>query len=633
MKNLDKTSIIGIITCIGIMILLFMRMQQKNYEQQQALAQQQAEAQAAAAAASPSPLVVSAPESETPKPQTAAPAVSADVKPVDTLLPAGQAAWEKSGRQTVTLKDRDQVVYTIDPAVGVVSAEILKYRRQPVKDAPEGNVVLGNYDYPFLALGSAKERLTWQALQDENIQVSDEAVSATRVSADGRLSVTQTWSLVKDRDYEIDYKLTFKNLSGADITLEGLMIDVGGLSPMMAGPGEIGYGGVAYMIPPASENHCESLTSGDLESNSQVYACLADPNATAKQRDDALKKLKTAQDLAWVSIHTRYFMQGIRVPANQKRFASFQAHKGDSMPGVEENAHNMRFRARVALAPVTVKANGEETLSYSGLVGPMDLNMLSHKGIGLEGMLGVDRFFFGAAAWMGSLSKLFLNAMVWLSGFIPGKWALGFALILLTVIVKLVLWPLSLKGSRSMKKMQELQPQIKELREKYKSDPQEMMRRQQELFKQNNVSQLGGCLPMLIQIPIFFALFNTFRGTIELRQASFLWAADLSLPDTIFSIPLPVIGELACNPMSLIMVATMIWQQATMPTGDPSQKRMMFIMSIMFAFFLYTQPSGLTLYMTVNQLLSMLQFWMIRRLDESDQGKQTPEAKPAPSRA
>lgn len=162
-----------------------------------------------------------------------------------------------------------------------------------------------------------------------------------------------------------------------------------------------------------------------------------------------------------------------------------------------------------------------------------------------------------------------------------------------------------------MMRMQELQPQIKELREKYKNDPQELYRRQRELFKANNVSQMGGCLPLLIQIPIFFALFNTFRGSIELRQACFLWASDLSLPDTVFRI-----ASIPVNPFSLIMAGTMIWQQLMTPSGEPSQKKMMLFMSIIFTYFLYSQPSGLTLYMTVNQLVSMLQSYIGKRLNK-----------------
>lgn len=627
MKNLDKTSIIGIITCIGIMILLFMRMQQRNYENQQRLQQ---EAEALAQAAPSAPLVVSADQPASPA--TPAPAADVDAAkpapqaaeqaPADPDLPVASAARAKSARQTVTLTRNGEAVFTIDPAVGVVATEMLAYRRQPVKGVPDGNVVLGHYDYPFLALGNAAGRPAWRPLQDSDVTVSDTAVAATRLSADGRVAMTQTWTLPEQGSYELLYTVSFRNLSDHDITLEPMMLDVGALSPMMAGPGELGYGGVAFMQPPASDNHCDTITGGQLDDNAKALAVIADPNATPRQREEARESLKGARDIVWASVHTRYFMQGVRSNDARQLFPSLEASSCPSMPEVEENDRNRRFRARVELPQLTLRAHSDQTLEFTGFAGPMDLNMLAAKGIGLEGMLGVDRFFFGSAAWMGSLSKAFLNAMLWMSRFIPGPWALGFALILLTVIVKLVLWPLSIKSSRSMKRMQEIQPQLKALREKYKSDPQEMYRRQQQLFKENNVSQLGGCLPMLIQIPIFFALFNTFRGTIELRQASFLWASDLSLPDSIFTIPIPAFGELGFNPMALIMVATMLWQQAITPSGDPSQKRMMMFMSIAFTYFLYTQPSGLTLYMTVNQLLSMLQFWVIRRLDAK--GGQTP---------
>jgi len=144
-----------------------------------------------------------------------------------------------------------------------------------------------------------------------------------------------------------------------------------------------------------------------------------------------------------------------------------------------------------------------------------------------------------------------------------------------------------------------------------------MYAKQQELFKANNVSQMGGCLPMLLQIPVFFALFNTFRNAIELRHAGFLWAMDLSMPDDLFF----TLFGLPIRPFALLMGASMYWQQKLTPSPDPNQARMMNIMSLVFIFMFYSLPSALTLYMTVNQLLSIAQMLITRKFEKPDQNQ------------
>lgn len=618
-KNLDKVSIIGIITCLVAMVLLFMRMSDRSaqlrmqQEQQRALMETDAKAVAGASSVVPASSVAPVASPKAPVANASAPASAPVVSSAaDASLPVGASAWKKSSGKVVELVRENEAIYRIDPLVGVVAVEMMNYERQPVGKEDPGKVVLGHYDYPFLTLTSWEGPLNWQPVADGGVVV-DEAgkrVSVTRLTADGKVRVRETWSLAADARYEVTYGVTFENVSSEAVDISGLALEIGALSPMMAGPGELGYGGVSYMLPPVTENHSILIAEGDLRDAERARAVIADPNSTSLQREDARGDLQIVKDVAWACVNTRYFMQGVRSSDPKFTFASLEAFSCENMPEVEASEKNKRFRGRLELPKMILAAGATESLEFTGIVGPMNLNMLREKQIGLEGILGIDRFFWGSPGWMGSLSRFFVNALVWLSKLFPGDWALGFALILLTVIVKCVLWPLSYRSSKSMKKMQELQPQLKELREKYKSDPQEMYRRQQELFKENKVSQFGGCLPMLVQIPIFFALFNTFRGSIELRQASFLWASDLSLPDTIADL-----GFIGLNPMALIMVATMLWQQAITPSGDPQQKRMMMMMSVAFTYFLYTQPSGLTLYMTVNQLLSMLQFYLLKKMD------------------
>jgi YidC/Oxa1 family membrane protein insertase len=170
---------------------------------------------------------------------------------------------------------------------------------------------------------------------------------------------------------------------------------------------------------------------------------------------------------------------------------------------------------------------------------------------------------------------------------------------------------------RSMKKMQALAPQVKELKEKYGSDPQKFTQKQMELWKKNKVSPMSGCLPMMIQMPVFLGFFTMIRSAIELRGAHFLWVTDLTKPDTIFIIPgltfLPFFSTpqgLPFNVLPLIMVGVLIWQahvQPPSPGMDPSQQKMMRYMPLIFLLFLYNYSAGMALYMTVSTSMGILQ--------------------------
>jgi len=169
-----------------------------------------------------------------------------------------------------------------------------------------------------------------------------------------------------------------------------------------------------------------------------------------------------------------------------------------------------------------------------------------------------------------------------------------------------------------MKRLQALQPQMKAIQEKYKDDPARMNRKMMEFMRENKVSPLGGCLPMLLQMPVFIGFFYMIRSAIELRGAAFLWVADLSRPDTLFMIPglgfIPFIGVpgvgLPFNLLPLIMGATMFWQARLTPPSpgmDPMQAKLMRYMPLMFMVFLYNFSAGLTLYWTVQNLLTIAQ--------------------------
>ena len=177
--------------------------------------------------------------------------------------------------------------------------------------------------------------------------------------------------------------------------------------------------------------------------------------------------------------------------------------------------------------------------------------------------------------------------------------------------------------------MQSVQPKFKELREKYKDNPQLLNQKMAELYRAEGVNPFAGCLPVLLQIPIFFALYAMLDNAIDLRHVSFLWCKNLAAADTIFSIPLGFelpflkISAIPVNPLVLAMTVLMVIQQRMTPMSmDPAQKKMMAFMPVIMLLFLFDLPSGLTLYWTVSNLFSILQLWLQKRRGQNSAAAQ-----------
>src|SRR5262245_39953199 len=226
--------------------------------------------------------------------------------------------------------------------------------------------------------------------------------------------------------------------------------------------------------------------------------------------------------------------------------------------------------------------------------------------------------------WSGFVSKALLLGMNWLHGTL--RFSYGWAIVAITVLIKLLFWPLTAHSTRSMKRMQALQPQLNAIREKYKDDPMKSQRKMMELWKEHKVSPMSGCLPMVLQIPVFFGFLRMIQSATELRDARWLWVADLSQPDTLFTIPglgfLPFVGipgvGLPFNLLPLIMGATMLWQARLTPPSpgmDPTQQAIMRYLPLIFLVGLYKFSAGLTLYWTVQNLLTIAQTKLTRTIE------------------
>ncbi len=262
--------------------------------------------------------------------------------------------------------------------------------------------------------------------------------------------------------------------------------------------------------------------------------------------------------------------------------------------------------AVMTLDPVSVDPGEVVSRKLSYYVGPKEYSRIEPLGNRI-----VEIMEFGQLRSICWLLLVCLKGIYWV---LPNY---GLAIILLTVLIRLIFWPVTHKSTESMRKMQEIQPKIAILREKYKDKPQKIQEETMKLYKEHKVNPIGGCLPMLIQIPVFIALFNVLRSAVELRYAGFLWIPDLSEPEGLFADVLPI----ALNILPIIMTATSVWQTYLTPSGgDPAQQKMMLLMPIMMLFIFYTMPAALVLYWTANTVLMIVQLlWQKRTKKLADE--------------
>jgi len=297
--------------------------------------------------------------------------------------------------------------------------------------------------------------------------------------------------------------------------------------------------------------------------------------------------------IAWISYQEDYFMTAF-VPEAESQ-SNFLGRTLAS--GVLEQIWS------TALPPISP---GNQLSTHSTLyMGPRDLDIL--KIIGKKLDLAID---FG---WTDIIAKPLLYLLRFFNQYMGNY---GIAIILLTILIKILFWPLTHKSYKSMKEMQKIQPLMAKIREKYKDNREMMNKEMMSLYKTYKVNPMGGCLPMVIQIPVFFALFRILGNSIELRHAPFLlWINDLSAPDRLFHLPfaIPLMTPPSGIPvLTLLMGASMFIQQKMTPTpGDPTQAKIMLLMPVIFTFMFINFPSGLVLYWLVNNVLSIGQQYRI----------------------
>jgi YidC/Oxa1 family membrane protein insertase len=330
-----------------------------------------------------------------------------------------------------------------------------------------------------------------------------------------------------------------------------------------------------------------------------IEVVLRDAGGTVQHRYDLCTSEPLATDGAWIGVGSTWYLAAL-LP----KTPGFRMVASGEPKGCEGKGPDPVGRLTIAVQATPTIAPGQAWEGHVVMyVGPKEYDRL--KAHGLEGSLDfggfpVPRAYGGLPMeWIGVPILLLMN---WVYKYVGNY---GIAIILLTVISKVLFYPLTVKSMRSMKAMQALQPQMNALRSKHKKDPQELQRATMELYRKHKVNPLGGCLPMLAQIPVFYALYLALSVSVELQNAAFLcfgrlfgvdlWICDLASQDPTYVLP-------------ILMGVTMFIQQKMTPVmGDPRQAKMMLFMPVVFTFMFLSLPSGLVLYWTVSNVLQIAQ--------------------------
>jgi YidC/Oxa1 family membrane protein insertase len=314
--------------------------------------------------------------------------------------------------------------------------------------------------------------------------------------------------------------------------------------------------------------------------------------------------LAGSNNVVWVAAHNQFFAlmampkePGAQIVARLVNLPPFP--NVEPMPGTPAP---QGIQTALVYPTATLAAHQAVERQIVLFVGPKEYRLLARIGEEFQNQADLVMNF---GKYLGFFAKALLLAMNWVHD--VTRLGYGWTIVLITVIIKVLFWPLTAASTRSMKRMQVLAPEMKALKEKYKDDMQKFTKKQWELYRKHKVSPMSGCLPMAIQMPVFIGFFTMIRSAIELRGARFLWIADLSKPDTLFMIPGT---NFPFNLLPLLMGGSMLWQSHLTPPSpgmDPAQAKIMRYMPLMFLVFLYNYSSGLALYWTVNNVLTVVQ--------------------------
>lgn len=514
------------------------------------------------------------------------------------------AAWPR-GERVVLSNAWSRVA--VDAHGGVVRwVELPGYRTAVVEDSPPMH--LDFEETPSLALSGMPGLEATGAFTLVESSVSSMVVRAT---GEAGLQFERTITLLDS--YQLAIRDRFLNSGDAELVLPPQRWSLG---EMRMNAGESTMAGIVYLglDTLAAEGGSRPVHWGKklagffgVGGGGFLGGC-SRPNLTGVP-------IRTSSELTeatdWVAVKNKYFVQILapEVPADRCTLHVERDAAADALV-VESVAADLHY----GFVRLPAGESLERAARY--YVGPKKYDVLKTLG-----KYQHDIMQFGWWDWFRWLCSALLWALNGFYALIPNY---GVAVILVTVVVRLFFWPITQKATASMKKMQKMQPLVAEIRERNKGgDPQKLNQEIMALYRQHHVNPMSGCLPMVVQIPVFIALFVVLRSAIELRFAGFLWINDLSEPERLLAGVLPI----PLNILPLLMTATTVLQQKLTPSSaDPQQQKIMMLMPVMFLFLFYNMASGLVLYWTVSQGLAIVQMLMMNKGDAPGEPKVSVQA-------
>ena len=612
---MDRKGIIGLLICGLLFAAHIYYSTEVNQHKLVEARKAKAEADAKAAAAAPEETPETEPTEGTPS----------DPLVGDTTTPAAESSVAQGAdipEEEIRL-ETDKIVFVLtNKGGGVKYAEFKDENAVLLRDAKEkgataesaGKVRLNRFGK--IAVGEMVDGGV-----DNSLGLTYEIVNQTdssvlfRATTKSGLVVAKQWSLSNGNreadQYLLDFEVALKNSSpDSSIALNNYGLHAGSAGPLFKGEDSRGTGFFSYdgglkfkgvtwfgnkgFINKTQRETFEEREDGILYAgvSNQFFATLI-----SKKEPTATTIWAKAPEL------DLEFTGG----GGKKRFVSMAW----SLPGA-------------SLAPDETRR-----LKYQVFMGPKDNKVVRQLGEGRGEVMHYGLFSIISRPLNGLLNFYHDNIF---SKF-ADKWAWGFAVVLVTLTIRTLIWPLHNASTKTMKRMSKLQPLMAEIKEKYPDDPQKVQTETMKMYKEYDINPVGGCLPMFAQIPIFFGFYSMLRSAVELRGAEFLWVPDLSLPDTVYEFPfgIPFIGDGNVTPLNLLpllMVVTMFIQmQLTPKTGDAMQRRIFMLMPFMFFFFCYNFASALALYWTTQNIFSIGQTWWMQRQPEVDLKKRKPGKK------
>lgn len=503
--------------------------------------------------------------------------------------------------QTTTLEN-DKVVFTFTNLGGGIKEAVFKdqfqvhSKTQNVVINSRGGAAIGAFAD---ANGETLENTPFEYKQDLSVAGKKVVYQATLPSG---LVARKSYSLIDPSKpgapYLLDFDLTFQNNATGSLNLNKWSIFLGEASPLYQAetPDQTGF-----FWREGGSMHFDSTSAFNGGWFSSAKSVITSPND---------------EKIEFGGVANQFFTTVLRA----KQPVTGEVWGRSSPIHLKEGAKTLHsVRAGLRLPDVSLAPKDQKSYSYRLFIGPKDNTMLRKMDNKDEPGWG-DVMQYGFFSPVSRVLNFILNQLHSGLNKLHPEWAWGLSIIFLTIIVRGAIWPLHAKSTRTMKRMSKLQPEMAKLKEKYPDDPNKLNTEMMGLYRKYGINPLGGCLPMLIQIPIFFGFFKMLQYAVEFRAQGFLWVTDLSQPDTLTQIlGVPI------NILPIVMGITSFLQIAMTPkTGDKMQQRIIMFMPLIFFFFCYNFASALALYWTTQNIFSIGQTWLMNKVPE-------PELKARPS--